>query len=249
MSINFRGSGKGLAFLIHLGLSSLAVGVLAVLMIQLWYPPPFFMFDGGWQVLRIVLLVDVVVGPLLTLVVFNRSKPELKRDLTIIGAVQIAAFAYGAWVMHAYRPAYIVFAERAFYSVHWPDIRRATRDTAAVERLATGRHGPAPVVVIASIDQRRKIYADMSAGGPSITNYGDFYRALDVVTFEQIARGPVDIESVARGDASVAAELARVRTAHPLPRDRLVFVPLDCRYGLIMLVFDRETRAIIDKMT
>ena len=72
--------------------------------------------------------------------------------------------------------------------------------------------------------------------------------ALDVATFEQIARGPVDIESLARGDASVAAELARVRAVHPLPRDRLVFVPLDCRYGLIMLVFDREARAIIDKM-
>lgn len=249
MPIDLRGSGKGPAFLIHLGLSSLAVGALALLMLQVWYPPPFFMFDGGWQVLQIVLLVDVIAGPLLTLVVFDRAKPKLKRDLVIIAIVQIGAFAYGAWVMHAYRPAFIVYTEPSFFSVHWPDIRRATPNTAALERLAAGRRGPVPVLVAASVDQRRKILAGMAAGGPSITHHGDLYRPLDAASFEQIARSPVDIESLARGDASIAAELARVRAAHPLPRERLVFVPLDCRYGLIMLVFDRQTRNIIDWMT
>ena len=47
--------------------------------------------------------------------------------------------------------------------------------------------------------------------------------------------------------ASITAELARVRSAHA--GRKLVFVPLDCRYGLIMLVFDREKMAIVDTMT
>ena len=82
-------------------------------MLLWWYSPPFFMFDGGWQVLRLIVLVDVVLGPLFTLIVFDRAKRALRRDLAVIALVQAAALAYGAWIMHAYRPAFIVYAEHA----------------------------------------------------------------------------------------------------------------------------------------
>ena len=49
--------------------------------------------------------------------------------------------------------------------------------------------------------------------------------------------------------SSIAAELARVRAAQRLPGEGLLFVPLGGRYGLIMLVFGRETRTVIDWMT
>ncbi len=249
MLTSLRDSGKGRAFAIHLALSSVAVGVLAILMLRVWYPPPFFMFDGGWQVLRIVLAVDVVAGPLLTLVVFNRAKPELRRDLIIIGILQIAAFAYGAWVMHAYRPAFMVYVDATFHSVNWQEIRQATPQLDGVRRLAEGRASPVMVLAVADTAQRRKIVAGMASGGPSIAHFGELYRLPDAASFEQVARESADVESLARGDASIAAELARVRAAQHLPRERLLFVPLGCRYGLIMLVFDRETRTVIDWMT
>ena len=95
--------------------------------------------------------------------------------------------------------------------------------------------------------ERARLFARMTGGGPSITHYGDFYRPLDATGFARIARESADIDALARGDASIAAEVARVRGAHA--GRSLVFVPLDCRYGLIMLVFDREKMAIVDAMT
>ena len=86
-------SGKLQAFLIHLGSSAGIVGVIAALMLLLWYPQPWFEHDGGWTVFRLILLVDVVLGPTLTLVVFRRGKPKLQRDLSIIVSVQVAALA------------------------------------------------------------------------------------------------------------------------------------------------------------
>ena len=82
----------------------------------LWYPPPYFEFDGGMNVMRLLLVVDVVLGPLLTLVVFQRGKKGLRRDLAVIGALQLAAFVYGAGLMFQYRPAFVVYAEKNFFS-------------------------------------------------------------------------------------------------------------------------------------
>ena len=242
-------AGKALAAAIHLGLSACAVGLLATLMFLRWYPPPFFMFDGGWQVLRLIILVDVVLGPLLTFIVFNRAKKELKRDLGLIVALQLAAFAYGACIMHAHRPAFMVYAERSFYSVSWRDIARATPDLAVPAALAASARGPVPVVAELPSDrqERARLFAAMAAGGPAITHYGALYRKVDSLIFERIAREAANIDEMARGDPAIAVELARVRSLHPARK--LIFVPLDCRYGLIMLVLDRDTLSIIDWMT
>ena len=83
-------SGRLPAFLVHVGISLTLVLTLAAATWLFWYPPPYFRFDGGWQVLRLVAVVDVVLGPLLTLVVYRRGKKGLAIDLSIIGGVQLA---------------------------------------------------------------------------------------------------------------------------------------------------------------
>lgn len=242
-------AGRGRAFAIHLGLSALAVGALALAMWLFWYPPPYFMHDGGWRVLRIIVLVDVVAGPLLTLLVFDRAKKELRRDLAVIVLLQVAAFAGGAWVMHANRPAFVVFAGNALQVVSWRDLRADGGDLAQPESLARGR--PAPVFAYLELpadrrERQRLLDAAARANRP-IAHHGERYRQFDHPRFEEVARGATDIDALARDDASVAAELARVRAAHP--GLTLVFLPVECRDGIIMLVFDRATLGVVDWMT
>lgn len=235
---------------IHLALSVAAVGTLAAAMWIWWYPPPFFRYDGGWQVLRLIVLVDVVVGPLLTFVVFDRAKPALRRDLCVIALVQIAAFTGGAWIMHAHRPAFAVHVDQTFYPVHWREVRRATRDPARAEALGAGvARGPAWVALdLPDAGLRRRLLAEMTAGGPALSHRGDHFAALDEAAFRRVAANAADIDALARGDAGIAAELARVRARHAAMLERLVFAPLDARYGMVMLVFDRDTRRVIDWM-
>ncbi|MCG6936115.1 MAG: hypothetical protein LJE73_09510, partial [Proteobacteria bacterium] len=66
------------AFLIHLGISLVIFLILAYIILIKWYPVPFFYTDGGWQGVRIVAAVDLVLGPLLTLLVYKHGKPGLK---------------------------------------------------------------------------------------------------------------------------------------------------------------------------
>jgi hypothetical protein len=242
-------SGRPRAFGIHLALSLAAVGALAALMHALWYPPPYFLHDGGWRVLRIIVLVDVVVGPLLTFVVFDRAKPELRRDLAVIAALQCVAFVWGTWVMFQNRPAFVVFTQNAFQTVSWHDVQAAGAGVPQARALAAGLSTPAMVVLQWPADPRERLALIDAArtGRASMAHRADLYRPLDAAAFESIVRGATPIEDLARGDASIAAELARVRAAHP--GIRLAFVPVECRDGIIMLVFDHASRAVIDWMT
>lgn len=105
------------AFATHLGISFVIFLVILFFIVFEWYPPPFFTSDGGWQGIRIIIGVDLVLGPLLTLIVFKPGKPKLKLDLTIIGILQAGALSWGIWAVHHERPIATVFTEDHFTTV------------------------------------------------------------------------------------------------------------------------------------
>jgi hypothetical protein len=99
---------------VHLALSvAIAIAFLSLLLL-VWYPGALFEAAGGRNLLMILMGVDVVAGPLITLIVFRQGKPGLKLDLAVIGAVQLAALLYGAHVMFLARPAFLVFVKDQF---------------------------------------------------------------------------------------------------------------------------------------
>lgn len=124
--------GRLLATGIHLTLSSVVAAMAAWLVFALWYPYPYREISGGRHLFLIVMAVDVIMGPLLTLAVFNRNKPtaELRRDLTVIGLLQVAALAYGLWTVSVARPVHLVFEIDRFRVVHAIDIPEEEMDLA-----------------------------------------------------------------------------------------------------------------------
>ncbi len=83
-------------------------------MLFAWYPQPYFDALGGGKLAFILLGVDVVLGPLITLVIFKAGKKGLKFDLAVIALVQLSALAYGLHVVFEARPVYIVFSVDRF---------------------------------------------------------------------------------------------------------------------------------------
>jgi len=104
------------ASLIHLGISAMIALAVLTLMLLVWYPYPLFAAVGGQQVLMILLAVDVTLGPLITLTVFNtkKSRKELTIDLSTIAFLQIAALIYGMSVIFQARPAFVVYSINSF---------------------------------------------------------------------------------------------------------------------------------------
>ena len=98
------------AFLIHLAISSAIIGIVFAVIFFFWYPRPYFQANGAWSVIRVLIMVDLVMGPLLTLVLFKKGKPGLVFDISMVAFVQIAALVYGVQVIFEERPYYLVFA-------------------------------------------------------------------------------------------------------------------------------------------
>lgn len=95
---------------IHLALSVAVALLAAALVFLLWYPMPFREVSGGRELFFLVVAVDVIVGPLITFAVFNRRKPwsELRRDLAVVAALQLAALGYGLHTVFVARPVAVV---------------------------------------------------------------------------------------------------------------------------------------------
>ena len=98
------------ASFIHLLVSAFVVGNVVAVVFWAWYPSPAFEVLGAFSIIRLLIGVDLVLGPLLTLVVYKHGKPGLKFDLAFIALVQIIALVYGSYVLFSERPRYIVFA-------------------------------------------------------------------------------------------------------------------------------------------
>ena len=108
----------------HLLASSLIAALSAALVFVFWYPFPYDQMTGGRHLFWLVISVDVVCGPLLTLVLFSPTKPraELARDLALIVAIQLAALGFGLHALAQARPLALVFETDRFRVVSLADL-------------------------------------------------------------------------------------------------------------------------------
>lgn len=98
----------------HLGVSMvIAISAFAAIHF-VWYPGALFEGAGGRDLFALMVGTDMVVGPLITLIIFKAGKKGLRFDLTVIALLQLSALAYGSWIMFEARPVWIVFVKDRF---------------------------------------------------------------------------------------------------------------------------------------
>lgn len=92
------------------GIFSLGLLLIALFLVfKLWYPTPLDKAMGVTHVFWVLLAIDLILGPLLTFVIFNPKKKELKIDLLIIIMIQLSAYFYGLYSVAQGRPVFQVF--------------------------------------------------------------------------------------------------------------------------------------------
>lgn len=95
----------------HLLISMLLAALAAWLVFGVWYPYPYAELTGGLALYRLLVGVDVVCGPLLTLILASPAKTVRERwvDFSLIGAIQLAALFYGLYSVSLARPVVAAF--------------------------------------------------------------------------------------------------------------------------------------------
>lgn len=120
------------AALIHLALSALVAAIAGLLVFVAWYPWPYREISGGRDLFLLVVSVDVVLGPLITFAIFDRTKGRgvLARDLVVVALLQLAGLAYGLYTVQIARPVHMVYELDRFRVVHRLDIPVQLEDKA-----------------------------------------------------------------------------------------------------------------------
>jgi hypothetical protein len=98
----------GIHFLVTLTLAASA----AALVFLVWFPHPLETMIGGTELFMLVIGCDLVLGPLISLVIYDSRKRRrlLLLDYALVGVIQIAALVYGIFILEGTRPVYVAFS-------------------------------------------------------------------------------------------------------------------------------------------
>ncbi len=235
------------AALIHLGISAMVAATIVVVMLLLWYPSPYFEAAGGSTLLMLLVGVDVVLGPLLTFIVFNPAKKSLIYDLAVIVMLQVAALAYGVNVMASARPAFVVYLRGVFDVVAANNVvTEGMAEARLPEFQSLPLTGPRLAAARIPVDPgvQLQISIESAGGGPDFTAYPRFYIPYSTAAREAAARGEPLVKLAQKSPANAEA-VAKLVNASGKSVEGLVFLPLRTRTGAMTIVLEKSDGAVI----
>ncbi len=130
--------------LAHLAVTASIALISAMLVFYVWYPSPFEQLSGGVDLFKLIVACDLVLGPLLTCIVFSdkKSRAVLTRDLMVICSIQLAALLYGLGAIFVARPVYVSFEKDSFRVVHANEVADRLRKPSWDSTLSYPLNGP-----------------------------------------------------------------------------------------------------------
>jgi hypothetical protein len=233
----------------HLAISAaIGVAVLAV-MIFVWYPPPYFEAAGGNDLVLLMVGVDVALGPLLTLAVFNPGKGmrKLRFDLAVIGLCQLAALAYGVYVMFVARPAYLVYAVDRFDLVMSNQLSDAELAKAAPPWNARPLAKPPTVGARVPADPKLKEESlFLALGGIDLPQQPRFFLPYGEVAADAAKRAQ-PLAELRKLNPEAAARIDAVVAKSGRPEAQLGFIPARAPMRDFAVIVDRGSGAIVER--
>ncbi len=229
------------AFAWSLVITLVLVLVVAWAVAFLWYPDYLFRVDGGWQGLRLIVAVQLVTGPLLTLILYKPGKKGLLFDLTIIGMLQAVCLAAGTLIVYLERPLFLVYYDRHLYSLSADSY--TDQGITPPDPLAWGRRTPVLVQSVVAdnpIDEagiRRILYQEEIPAWI----WPATYRMVDLSKLR--AEG---ISALQLRNQKGIEDIDRWLQTYGSTTDDFIFVPIHARYQNGFLAIRKSDGAFLD---
>lgn len=166
------------AFASHLALSLIIFLTLTFIIVFIWYPGDLIQ-AGGWQGLKIVAGIDLVLGPLLTLIIYNPTKKSLPFDLAFIALIQLCGLSYGVYAIHNEKPEILVLSYDGIHVITYTDTLSENFDRKALEAFSPKRPAVAALDLPPTPEEAYQVaFMHNLAGDSPITSRVDLYRKL-----------------------------------------------------------------------
>jgi hypothetical protein len=233
------------AAFVHFGISLAVAFCAAAVIFLLWYPNPLQAAMGANKLFWLILAVDVILGPLLTLVVFNPQKKSLKFDLAVIAFVQLAALTYGLQTMYQGKPAYIALNENRFFLARVNEIEPEwyLRKTTHASFAPSDKFlAPKLAAVKWPTDLQARNDLMFSNSSARVDHYIPIDQAADQI--RSVSKPFTDLNKFNKGrDQELAAELARWQGQGV---KELGFVPLRAEQEDMTVLVDRQAGKVLE---
>jgi len=227
----------------HLLASAAVSGATYCLFRLVWYPGALFDASGAGSVFAMVIGVDVVIGPMLTWLVFRQGKPSLKFDLGVIVLLQLVALSYGLFTLFSGRPVFVAALGHRFDLVQATEVGQS--DLARANR-SLPMLGPEWVGIARPTDPkvREMVLFGSLAGAGDYGNMPQYHAPLSSMRAEILANAsPVSkLKAINSNSAAVidAWLAARNRRA-----EDVVFQGLKARTEDMAVILDAKTAEVI----
>lgn len=232
------------AFGVHLAISAALFTAIIAVGVALWYPPPYFWIDGGLWVVRIAAIVDVILGPLLTLVVFRPGKRLLALNLAVIAFFQSAFLTWGVLVMYQQRPllaAFVGAPASRFFPITEEFIRDGARPLEELLALSPERPALIAIRLPEDIERARALITEALGAGPSVFRRTELYEPLRGAPLERLLAAGRDQRRVSGLWPLTAAQIDRFLAERGARFEDYAFVPIHGRYYVALLAFERAS--------
>ncbi len=241
LKARFKASG------IHFSLSALAFLIMLYFIVFLWYPNPHFSTDGGWQGVRIMLFVDIVLGPFLTLLIFSpeKSTKAILFDFTVIGTIQISAIIWGLSIVYGQRPVAISYWEGHFYPVLIKDLKANSVEPGQLKELS--HQNPAIVYVRHPETEDEEAGVFMFGFAEGMLEHQLFFLYSPIEKHIDELFGASVNNSPATED-DIQSNITRWLKKADMNEKELAFIPFTGRYGNSILILDRKGE-LLDSIT
>lgn len=227
---------------IHFLISLAVLGTIIGLVIWRWYPPSLFAMAKAGPLLATLSAVDVVLGPLLTLIVYKAGKRSLKFDLTVIALVQVAALAFGLWTLWQSRPVYFVAIEDRFRMVFANEVDAAAAAKAPPEYRRMPVFGPLQVAAPLPDEPKARLQAMLDAmAGLDISQRPDHFQPYPHTKVQNLlAKGLTQERVLALAPEADREAWKRLFDRHP----GALMLPISSSRGSAAVLVDGASGAI-----
>ena len=231
----YKASGMHLVLSVGIGLS------LFWLFWFVWYPAPMLIAIGGHELFLLIVGVDAILGPLLTLVVFNTKKRSLKFDLLVVAAIQIGALVYGVSVMLKARPVFVAALGGHFQVVQATEV---TDDNLKKANATLPLFGPVLVGTKAPVgryDTDAVELVQQIGGGRG--HFPQLHVPYESMASEVLEKSK-PISALIASNPQKADEITAWLRKHDLDANTARFQPIRIRASEFVVVIDAKTAAV-----
>jgi hypothetical protein len=241
------------AFVFHLfGSLSLALASAAVVF-WVWYPGPLAGGSGVTIVFLMMLGIDAILGPCVTLFVFNpqaKGVRELALDMLIIVVVQLSALLAGLYSMFEARPAYLVLTGADGFKVAYANDLLGQSLTPPLD--SRFRRAPffGPEWVAVNMPSDPKALDDVkfarTVGGPDALAQLPLAYVAYFAKQKDAARWAEPLELLKKLNPSDVGYINHLVDSYSAGRRRTGFLPLRAKAATLAVILDRQTGEIFE---